>query len=42
VDTVAKVVAEHGTPDRGTTLTLEDVLAAESWARARARAIAAG
>ena len=34
VDTVAKVVAEHGTPDRGTPLTLDDVLAAESWARA--------
>ncbi|MEZ0070107.1 1-deoxy-D-xylulose-5-phosphate reductoisomerase [Streptacidiphilus sp. MAP12-20] len=42
VDTVAKVVAEHGTPARGTSLTLEDVLAAESWARSRARAIAAG
>ena len=34
VDTVAKVVAEHGTADRGTSLTLEDVLAAETWARA--------
>ena len=34
VDTVAKVVAEHGTPNRGTSLTLEDVLAAETWARA--------
>jgi 1-deoxy-D-xylulose-5-phosphate reductoisomerase len=34
VDTVAKVVAEHGTPSRGTSLTLEDVLAAETWARA--------
>ncbi|WP_370155809.1 1-deoxy-D-xylulose-5-phosphate reductoisomerase [Streptacidiphilus sp. EB129] len=34
VDTVAKVVAEHGEPDPGTSLTLADVLAAESWARA--------
>ena len=34
VDTVAKVVAEHGRPDRGTSLTLADVLAAETWARA--------
>jgi 1-deoxy-D-xylulose-5-phosphate reductoisomerase len=42
VDTVAKVVEEHGTPVRGTSLTLEDVLAAESWARSRAQAIAAG
>jgi 1-deoxy-D-xylulose-5-phosphate reductoisomerase len=42
VDTVAKVVAEHGTPSGATSLTLEDVLAAETWARARARAIAAG
>ena len=42
VDTVAKVVSEHGTPDRGTSLTVEDVLAAEAWARARAKEIAAG
>ena len=41
VDTVAKVVEEHGTPS-GTRLTLDDVLAAEKWARARAREIAAG
>nr|Q9AJD7.1 RecName: Full=1-deoxy-D-xylulose 5-phosphate reductoisomerase; Short=DXP reductoisomerase; AltName: Full=1-deoxyxylulose-5-phosphate reductoisomerase; AltName: Full=2-C-methyl-D-erythritol 4-phosphate synthase [Kitasatospora griseola]BAB39759.1 1-deoxy-D-xylulose 5-phosphate reductoisomerase [Kitasatospora griseola] len=42
VDTVAKVVAEHGTPQSGTSLTVEDVLHAESWARARARELAAG
>ncbi|WP_042390876.1 1-deoxy-D-xylulose-5-phosphate reductoisomerase [Streptacidiphilus melanogenes] len=42
VDTVAKVVAEHGTPVGGTSLTVEDVLAAEGWARARAQEIAAG
>jgi 1-deoxy-D-xylulose-5-phosphate reductoisomerase len=42
VDTVAKVVAEHGTPTSGTSLTVEDVLHAEDWARARARELAAG
>ncbi|SEM75615.1 1-deoxy-D-xylulose-5-phosphate reductoisomerase [Streptacidiphilus jiangxiensis] len=42
VDTVAKVVSEHGTPAVGTSLTVEDVLAAEGWARARAKEIAAG
>jgi 1-deoxy-D-xylulose-5-phosphate reductoisomerase len=42
VDTVAKVVSEHGAPATGTSLTVEDVLAAEGWARARAREIAAG
>ncbi len=41
VDTVAEVVAEHGTPDRGTSLTVADVLQAETWARARARELAA-
>lgn len=41
VDTVAAVVEEHGTPDRnGTGLTLDDVLDAETWARARARELA--
>ncbi|WP_369201366.1 1-deoxy-D-xylulose-5-phosphate reductoisomerase [Streptomyces sp. PU-14G] len=40
VDTVAAVVEEHGTP-AGTGLTLPDVLAAETWARARARELAA-
>ncbi|MGV9269246.1 1-deoxy-D-xylulose-5-phosphate reductoisomerase [Kitasatospora sp. NPDC003701] len=47
VDTVAKVVAEHGQYDSGrgaagTSLTVEDVLHAEDWARARARELAAG
>ncbi|POX37031.1 1-deoxy-D-xylulose-5-phosphate reductoisomerase [Streptomyces sp. Ru73] len=41
VDTVAEVVAEHGTPAPGTSLTLSDVLEAENWARARARELAA-
>ncbi|MDT0547218.1 MULTISPECIES: 1-deoxy-D-xylulose-5-phosphate reductoisomerase [Streptomyces] len=41
VDTVAQVVAEHGTPSAGTRLTVEDVLQAEEWARARARELAA-
>ncbi len=41
VDTVAEVVAEHGTPAPGTSLTLSDVLEAETWARSRARELAA-
>jgi 1-deoxy-D-xylulose-5-phosphate reductoisomerase len=41
VDTVAEVVAEHGTPASGTSLTVADVLEAETWARARARELAA-
>lgn len=41
VDTVADVVAEHGTPAPGTSLTVADVLQAETWARARARELAA-
>ncbi|MEN8656052.1 1-deoxy-D-xylulose-5-phosphate reductoisomerase [Streptomyces sp. 21So2-11] len=40
VDTVAEVVAEHGTPATGTSLTVADVLEAETWARARARELA--
>ncbi|MFI5805514.1 1-deoxy-D-xylulose-5-phosphate reductoisomerase [Streptomyces sp. NPDC051561] len=40
VDTVAEVVAEHGTPSRGTSLTVTDVLEAEKWARTRARELA--
>ncbi len=40
VDTVAEVVAEHGTPAPGTSLTVADVLEAESWARTRARELA--
>ncbi|MFF9014442.1 1-deoxy-D-xylulose-5-phosphate reductoisomerase [Streptomyces sp. NPDC014870] len=41
MDTVTAVVTEHGTPDRGTPLTVSDVLEAETWARARARELAA-
>ncbi|MEV6652789.1 1-deoxy-D-xylulose-5-phosphate reductoisomerase [Streptomyces sp. NPDC051219] len=41
VDTVAAVVADHGTPRTGTSLTVGDVLEAETWARARARELAA-
>ncbi|MFD3947483.1 1-deoxy-D-xylulose-5-phosphate reductoisomerase [Streptomyces sp. NPDC058579] len=41
MDTVTAVVTEHGTPDRGTQLTVSDVLEAETWARARARELAA-
>ncbi|NYV75665.1 1-deoxy-D-xylulose-5-phosphate reductoisomerase [Streptomyces sp. UH6] len=37
MDTVVRVVEEHGTPRTGTSLTLPDVLEAETWARARAR-----
>ncbi|WP_101257976.1 1-deoxy-D-xylulose-5-phosphate reductoisomerase [Streptomyces barkulensis] len=40
VDTVAAVVEEHGTP-KGSDLTLDEVLDAETWARARARELAA-
>ncbi|MEU9116668.1 1-deoxy-D-xylulose-5-phosphate reductoisomerase [Streptomyces sp. NPDC048483] len=41
VDTVAEVVAEHDVAGRGTSLTVADVLQAETWARARARELAA-
>ncbi|MFE7133163.1 1-deoxy-D-xylulose-5-phosphate reductoisomerase [Streptomyces sp. NPDC057638] len=41
MDTVTQVVTEHGSPDGGTPLTVPDVLEAESWARARARELAA-
>ncbi|MBY8879500.1 1-deoxy-D-xylulose-5-phosphate reductoisomerase [Actinacidiphila acidipaludis] len=40
MDTVARVVEEHGTPAPGTRLTVENVLEAEAWARARARELA--
>ncbi|MFW6692006.1 1-deoxy-D-xylulose-5-phosphate reductoisomerase [Streptomyces sp. MAR4 CNX-425] len=40
MDTVSQVVAEHGTDDPGTRLTVADVLEAETWARARARELA--
>jgi len=36
VDTVARIVSEHGASSTGVT-TLEDVLAVDAWARARAR-----
>jgi len=41
MDTVTAVVAEHGTPATGTSLTVADVLEAETWARARARELSA-
>jgi 1-deoxy-D-xylulose-5-phosphate reductoisomerase len=40
MDTVARVVEEHGTPEPGTRLTVGHVLEAEAWARARARELA--
>lgn len=41
MDTVTAVVAEHGTPPTGTSLTVADVLEAEAWARTRARELSA-
>ncbi|MEV1024117.1 1-deoxy-D-xylulose-5-phosphate reductoisomerase [Streptomyces sp. NPDC050264] len=41
METVTRVVEEHGTPETGTSLTVEDVLEAETWARARAREVTA-
>ncbi|MEV0265388.1 1-deoxy-D-xylulose-5-phosphate reductoisomerase [Streptomyces sp. NPDC050617] len=41
VDTVAEVVSEHGKPVSGTRLSVADVLQAETWARSRARELAA-
>ncbi|MEU8589574.1 1-deoxy-D-xylulose-5-phosphate reductoisomerase [Streptomyces sp. NPDC048664] len=41
MDTVIRVVEEHGTPRSGTSLTVADVLEAETWARARARELTA-
>ncbi|MFD7326109.1 1-deoxy-D-xylulose-5-phosphate reductoisomerase [Streptomyces sp. NPDC059875] len=40
MDTVTAVVTEHGQPTKGTSLTVSDVLEAETWARARARELA--
>ncbi|MFK0181050.1 1-deoxy-D-xylulose-5-phosphate reductoisomerase [Streptomyces xanthochromogenes] len=40
METVTEVVTEHGTPAAGTSLTVSDVLEAETWARARARELA--
>ncbi|MEU9026974.1 1-deoxy-D-xylulose-5-phosphate reductoisomerase [Streptomyces sp. NPDC048383] len=41
MDTVSAVVDEHGVPRAGTSLSVADVLEAETWARARAREMAA-
>ncbi|MEV5976785.1 1-deoxy-D-xylulose-5-phosphate reductoisomerase [Streptomyces sp. NPDC052114] len=41
METVTRTVEEHGTPAAGTSLTVADVLEAETWARARARELAA-
>ncbi len=41
MDTVTAVVHEHGTPAPGTSLSVADVLEAETWARARARELSA-
>ncbi|MEV5605164.1 1-deoxy-D-xylulose-5-phosphate reductoisomerase [Streptomyces sp. NPDC052299] len=41
MDTVTTVVGEHGTPESGTSLTVADVLEAETWARTRARELSA-
>ncbi|MGY0019066.1 1-deoxy-D-xylulose-5-phosphate reductoisomerase [Streptomyces sp. cg35] len=41
METVTRVVEEHGTPGTGTSLTVADVLEAETWARARARELTA-
>jgi 1-deoxy-D-xylulose-5-phosphate reductoisomerase len=42
VDTVATVLAEHATDAAGNVLSLDDVLAADSWARVRARELVEG
>jgi 1-deoxy-D-xylulose-5-phosphate reductoisomerase len=42
VDTVAGVLAEHPSEAAGNVLTLDDVLAADSWARVRARDLVKG
>ncbi|MEU3249577.1 1-deoxy-D-xylulose-5-phosphate reductoisomerase [Streptomyces sp. NPDC006997] len=41
METVTRVVEEHGTPGTGTSLTVSDVLEAETWARTRARELTA-
>lgn len=41
MDTVTAVVTERGTPASGTSLTVADVLEAETWARTRARELSA-
>ena len=45
VDTIARVVSEHTSgpaPSAAAGLTLDDVLAADAWARTRARELTAG
>ncbi len=42
VDTVSRVVSEHGAAGGGSEPTLDGILQAEQWARARARELAAG
>jgi 1-deoxy-D-xylulose-5-phosphate reductoisomerase len=37
VDTIASVLGDHDVPSKGEELTLDDVLAADAWARERAR-----
>jgi 1-deoxy-D-xylulose 5-phosphate reductoisomerase len=37
VDTIARVLEDHDVPSKGEDLTLDDVLAADAWARERAR-----
>jgi 1-deoxy-D-xylulose-5-phosphate reductoisomerase len=41
METITKVVAEHDTPVTGTSLTVSDVLEAETWARARVQELTA-
>ena len=41
VDTIASVLREHDVPSEGDDVTLEDVLAADAWARERAREVTA-
>jgi len=42
VDTIARVLGEHDVPSKGEETTLDDVLAADAWARARARELTEG
>jgi 1-deoxy-D-xylulose-5-phosphate reductoisomerase len=37
VDTIARVLGDHDVPSKGEDMTLDDVLAADAWARERAR-----
>ncbi len=42
VDTIASVLGQHDVPSKGDDLTLDDVLAADAWARERARELTEG